>query len=405
MPVRSKQPAAHGRLRASPSFSLTFTLDGRPYVAKDTEPYIQYWLSERDRVLLSLFSSRRGATIGEALAGYLRLTRAPRNAAERKRLARAIDDMRSAGVLMGTRDDVSRYTAKIVDAYVTHRPFPRELSDWIIRNAPVTADSRVLDLAGGPGDLALALAAVSNHVALMDLSKGFVQAAARRAHKLGRKLIPLHDSCNRLMYRDEEYDVVTVSQALHWLDDVMICRALCRCLRPAGSFFVVTGAFEVEDAHPLSYILGRRSLLGHKSALPFADQAAALLKRLTLLFEALDAPDVQRVDLAQRHDSHGAGAQARIAAAGFSLFRQRRPLGMGFLRGFLTPEHIAQTGQAPDEFWREAQARCAAATPAQLAGTYDWALLHFQRGATPMTTTTAACSAAVEIGYHGPAES
>ena len=232
------------RLRASPGFALTFTLDGRPYVAKDTEPYIQYWLSERYRILLSMFSQRRGATVDDAIDGYLRLTRAPRNAAERKRLTRAIDDMRSAGVLISARDDISRYTAQIVDAYVAHRPFPRELSDQIIRTAPVTAASEVLDLAGGPGDLALALARASSHVSLMDLSRGFVNAAAKRARQQGLHLNPIHDSCNRLVFRDETYDVVTISQALHWLDDVMVCRGLCRVLKAGGSFFVILGAFE-----------------------------------------------------------------------------------------------------------------------------------------------------------------
>lgn len=392
------------RLRASPSFALMFTLDGRPYVAKDSEPYIQYWLSERDRVLLSAFSGRGGATVGDAIQAYLRLTRTLRNAAHQQRLLTAIAHLHHAGVLIGTRDDTSRYDAKIVEAYVKYRPFPRELSDRIIRCAPVVKESRVLDLAGGPGDLALALAAASEHVSLMDLSRGFVTAAARRAKALGRRLTPLHDSCNRLVHRDEEYDVVTISQALHWLDDVMVCRALCRCLRANGSFFVVVGAFEVDDAHPLSHILGRQSILGPKAPQPFAEQATALLRRLTLLFDALDAPDVQRIDPAQRWQASDGAAAARIVPVGLSLFRQRRPLGMGYLRAFLTPQHIAQTGQSPAAFWHDAQSRCATATAQQLEGIHDWALLHLQRGGQPLQPTPAASCTVTDIGYDGPAE-
>ena len=41
-----------------PSFVQAQTLDGRPYVAKDTEPYTQFWLSERERLLLALFARR-----------------------------------------------------------------------------------------------------------------------------------------------------------------------------------------------------------------------------------------------------------------------------------------------------------------------------------------------------------
>jgi SAM-dependent methyltransferase len=368
------------RLRASPGFALTFTLDGRPYVAKDTEPYIQYWLSERDRVVLSLFSGRHGATSDDVVAGYFRLLGHDVGGPEVTRVNRSIRDLRAAGVLIDVRDDTSRYTHEIVQAYVAHRPFPQALSDRIIQSAPITKATRVLDLAGGPGDLALALARASDHVALMDLSKGFVNAAARRARQLGLKLEAIHDSGNRLVFRDDEFEVVTISQALHWLDDVLVCKGLCRMLSPGGSFFVMQGAFEVDDDHPLAYLLGRNSILGHKARQSFAAEALALLRRLTLLFDALDSPDVQRIDLAQRWGGMGDVAAQQIVPADFALYRQQRPMDLGFVRAFLTPEHIAVTGQDPAVFWAEVERRCAAASAEQLLGRYDWSMLHFRRG-------------------------
>lgn len=390
------------RLRASPSFALTFAMDGRAFVAKETEPYIQFWLTERDRVLLSLFSSRSGAKLTDAMDGYLRLTGAVGSAPERKRLAQAIDKMRSAGVLIGAHDDVSRYSARIVDAYVAHRPFPPELSDQIIQDGSITAASRVLDLAGGPGDLALALAEVSEHVSLMELSKGFVNAAIKRAKQRGLKLATVHESCNRLVYDDAQYDVVTISQALHWLDDVLVCRGLCRCLRPGGSFFVIQGAFNVEESHPLSYIFGAKSILGHRQKQSFAAGAQALQKRLTLLFDALDSPDVHRIDLAQRFNNAGDASASRIVPARASLFRQRRPMDLGYARAFLTPAHIAITGQSPTDFWMQLEARCAGATSQQLEGNYEWSLLQFQRGAKRVKLESLDKSSVIEIGYQPP---
>lgn len=394
-------PASAERLRASPNFVLALTLDGRPYVAKETEPYSQYWLSERYRVLLSAFSRRRGATGAEAIRDYVRLSPGLDSPAERKRCTKAIEDMRAAGVLVAASDDTSRYDASIVDHYLTYRPFPQQLVDHIIRAAPVGRESRVLDLAGGPGDLACRLARASDQVSLMELSRGFVDAAKARAKQLGVDLTTLHDSCNRLVHSDETYDVVTVTQALHWLDDVMVCRGLCRVLRPGGSFFVVHGAMEVDEAHPLAFLFGKRSVLGHKPDRPFVDEVRPLLRRLGLLFEALDAPDVARIDPAQQWDS--AAAAARIAPAGVSLFRQRRPFGIGFARAFLTPQHIAVTGTSPAEFWRDVEARCAAAAPEQLMGTSYWAVLQFRRGACvalpPLETLTLG-----ELDYHGPAD-
>jgi 2-polyprenyl-3-methyl-5-hydroxy-6-metoxy-1,4-benzoquinol methylase len=399
MPTQTPRSAAAQRLRPSPNFALNFTFDGRPYVAKDSEPYIQYWLTQRDRILLAMFSSRRGATIDEAIAAYCRATGTPKRNTERARLLKAIEDMRAGGVLIASRDDTSRYTAKIVAAYVAHRPFPKHLSELIIRNAAIDAHSAVLDLAGGPGDLALALAKTSDHVSMMELSRGFVNAARARAKRLELKLTTIHESCNRLMFHNEQYDVVTVSQALQWLDDVQVCRGICRCLKPGGSFFVIVGGFEVAHDHPLSYILGSKSILGHKAKQSFAAQAQALLQRLTLLFEALDAPDVQRRDLTHQQALVDGGAPARIGPKDARLFRQRRPLDVGFARAFLTPQHVAATGQAPEAFWHDLERRCANATPEQLLGRYDWAVLQFGRDQTSAPVAPLNVAATIEIGF------
>lgn len=366
------------RLRASPSFAQAFSLDGRPYVAKETEPYVQYWLTERYRVLLSMFGGRRGATEHEAVEGYLRLTRAPRTVTERTRLTKAVADMRAAGVLIGVRDDVSRYTARMVDDYVTHRAFPSALAEHIVARAGLTATRRALDLAGGPGDLALALAKTSGDVTLMELSRAFVQAARRRAKAQGVSLRAVQESCNRLVFHDDTYDLVTVSQALHWLDDVLVCRGVCRVLRPGGSFVVVHSAMDLDEGHPLAFVLGHQSVLGAKVKQSFADEVRPLLRRLTLLFEALDAPDVQRVDLAAQ------GGGARVVPTGVSLFTQRRAFDLGYARAFLTPQHIEAAGLTPAAFWREIESRCAAASPEALVGSQHWAVLQFQRGGARM---------------------
>ena len=60
------------RLQASPQFVQALAFDGRAYVLQEAEPYAQYWLSERERVLLSLFSTRGGRTEESALQGWLR---------------------------------------------------------------------------------------------------------------------------------------------------------------------------------------------------------------------------------------------------------------------------------------------------------------------------------------------
>ncbi len=371
---------ASPRLRASPNFLQALTFDGKPFIAKDSEPYTQYWLSERYRVLLAMFSTRGGATVAEAMEGYFRLTRSARSEAEKKRLARAIEDMRGAQVIVDAKADTSRYTARIVADYVAHRPFPREIAEHVITAGGIARHSRVLDLAGGPGDLSLMLAKTSDEVSLMELSSGFIKAAARRAKQLGVRLATLHESCNRLVYRDDSFNVITVSQALHWLDDVTVCRGVCRLLEPGGSFFVIHSAIELDDAHPLAYFLGHDSILGKKKRQAFHAEITPLQRRLALLFDALDAPEVQRADHSQRLEGDAAGPVQRIVPAGVSFVRQRRPFGLGYARGFLTPQHIEVSGQTEAAFWKDLEARCATATPEQTLGIHQWAVLHFRRG-------------------------
>ena len=125
------------RLHVSPNFVVRFSQDGKPHVAKQVEPYIEYELTERYRVLHSLFAKRGGATVAEAIDTYFRVTRTTKSDTERKRLAKAIAEMRSAEVLLGAADDVSRYDAKMARDYLLHRPVPREFVDCIVRTAPV----------------------------------------------------------------------------------------------------------------------------------------------------------------------------------------------------------------------------------------------------------------------------
>ncbi|MGE0451831.1 MAG: class I SAM-dependent methyltransferase [Vicinamibacterales bacterium] len=365
-------------LRVSPNFVLAFASDGRSYVAKDSEPYEQFWLCERERLLHFVFATGAGASAAQALGAYYRLARVPESESETARVRSAIRQMRDVGVLVDVDADRSRYTAAIVDDYLAHRPFPGELAAHIIRSAPVTRGSRVLDLAGGPGDLALALAGAADDVSLIDLSLGFVQAAASRAAATGRRLTAIHESCNRLVYRDDEFDVITISQALHWLDDVMVCRGVCRVLRDNGSFFVVHASIDVADDHPLALVIGRHSIFGHKTPDSFEDESLALRRRLTGLFDALDAPGVHRIDRASR----GAAERARVVPAAASLFTQRRPFGLGYVNAFLTDVHIAAGGREPDAFRRELAERVAGAAPDDLIGTQHWAVLRFTRGGT-----------------------
>jgi SAM-dependent methyltransferase len=280
--------------------------------------------------------------------------------------------------------------------YLEHRPFPPTIANHIAEHSHLDANSRVLDLAAGPGSLALELATRTPHVTMMELSRGLVGAARAEAKRRGVPLATIHESCNRLVQVDDSFDVMTISQAIHWLDDVALVKGICRNLAEGGSFFVVHGALTLPPGHPLDYVLGDKTPLGDKAAGSFVDVVRPLYHRLTLLFDALDTPDVARHD--PGHARHRSG---RITGTGIELFRQQRPIGEGFARAFLSDAHITGLGQSPDIFWADLKRRCSAATAADLVGTQEFAVLHFQCGGKPMPSTDWEPIMPQEIGFPG----
>jgi len=364
-----------GKLRTSPNFSLNLSPDGRAFVAGSVEPYSQFWLSERERLLFALFGGRSGMTETDAIAALVTIQGQSSDTREIARIRSAIAGMHAAGVLVAREGELSRYGKTMARDYLIHRPFPQQLAKEIVSAGTIDSSSRILDLASGPGSLALELAHTSPHVSMMELSRGFTAAARNEAKKRGLVLNAINENCNRLAQHDGIYDVITISQAIHWLDDIALCKGVCRSLAANGSFFVVHGALSLKDTHPLSYILGDKTPLGDKQNSVFADDVRPLLRRLALLFEALDTPDVARHD-----PEHARAGLDPIVGESARLYRQVRPVDEGFARAFLSDRHIEALNVDPEDFWNDLKARCAAASPGDILGVQDWALLQFKRG-------------------------
>lgn len=384
------------RLRTSPNFALSHTADGRSFVIGEVEPYPQYWLNRQERLVFALFGDRGGLPVDAAVTALLAMGSVPDTPSARARIARTIAAMCDTGLLIAPEAELSRYGRAMARAYLEHRPFPPTIARHIAERSRIDTHSRVLDLAAGPGSLALELATRTPHVTMMELSRGFVGAARAEAKRRGVPLATIHESCNRLVQVDDSFDVMTISQAIHWLDDVALVKGICRNLAEGGSFFVVHGALTLPPGHPLDPVLGNKTPLGDKAAGAFADVVRPLYHRLALLFDALDTPDVARHD-----PDHARRRSGRITGTGIELFRQQRPVGEGFARAFLSDAHIAVLGQSADMFWADLKRRCDAASAAELVGTQEFAVLHFQCGGKPMTSTDWVPMTPHAIGFPG----
>jgi len=127
------------------------------------------------------------------------------------------------------------------DDYATYRPGPpASFYDRLDAIAPI-AGSRSLDLATGPGPLALELAARGSRVVAIDTSPELVATARRVAAARG-----LDQAVEFEVARAEatgldagSFDLVTAGQCWHWFDGPAALAEIRRVLGPGGVLAIV----------------------------------------------------------------------------------------------------------------------------------------------------------------------
>jgi len=109
----------------------------------------------------------------------------------------------------------------------------------------------VLDLATGPGSVALQLAAVSENVIGMDISPGFLISARKKASDLGINAHFELGDANKLLWESRRFDVITMAQGFHWLDPVWATRGICHLLTDDGEYYAIETNAILHPTHPL----------------------------------------------------------------------------------------------------------------------------------------------------------
>lgn len=127
------------------------------------------------------------------------------------------------GAFAGTAEDYARY-----------RPaYPAELLDALLSRTP--GRTRLIDLACGPGRIALDLAGPFESVLAVDSEPEMVAVGARLAAKQAiTNVIWLCFRAEDLTLPDASVDVVTVGEAFHRLDQALVLESSMRWLRPGG---------------------------------------------------------------------------------------------------------------------------------------------------------------------------
>lgn len=120
--------------------------------------------------------------------------------------------------------------------YATHRPgFPASFYDRLDAIIPIRGTQSV-DLATGPGTIALELAARGSTVVGLDISAEQVATATRVATERGleRRAHCIVAGAERTALDTAAYDLVTAGQCWHWFDSAAAMVEVRRVLRPGG---------------------------------------------------------------------------------------------------------------------------------------------------------------------------
>lgn len=127
--------------------------------------------------------------------------------------------------------------------YADFRPrYPAALFDWLAEHAP--ARSLAWDCAAGTGQASVDIAERFAQVVATDASRTQIEAAVPHPRVLYR-VATAQDSC----LVDRSVDLVTVAQALHWLDLEAFYTEVRRVLKPGGLLAVWTyGMHSMGDA-------------------------------------------------------------------------------------------------------------------------------------------------------------
>lgn len=175
-------------------------------------------------------------------------------------------------------------------AYARYRPpYPRALLDALVERAAIGPRAGLLDLACGPGRVALDLAAAFETVWAVDLEPEMIAVGRAEAARRGVGHVDWRvGRAEDLAAPDGGFDLITIGEAFHRLDQAVVAgRALAwlkpgGCLATLGAMSLLDGreAWQVATAQVAHRWMARAFPQGWAAALPGAQTGPDAYERV-----------------------------------------------------------------------------------------------------------------------------
>ncbi|MBI5000825.1 MAG: class I SAM-dependent methyltransferase [Euryarchaeota archaeon] len=119
-------------------------------------------------------------------------------------------------------------------------PYPDALIEDLISRVGIKDGDRLLDLASGPGRLAIPLSASFSEVVANDLEPEMIDEGMKEADKQGATNIRwVIGKSEELKEEPVSFKLITIGEAFHRLDQLVVSRQALRLLVPGGCLAVI----------------------------------------------------------------------------------------------------------------------------------------------------------------------
>jgi 2-polyprenyl-3-methyl-5-hydroxy-6-metoxy-1,4-benzoquinol methylase len=343
-------------VRLSNSFAMVTDSSGG-YIAYSLAEPMRYTRTDADGCfLLTCFSPSDPITVKDAIQKAVNMARANGSGEDFGKFARLVGELIHNRILVPAgRGSDGPYSEVMASHYVRSRSVPSEVCECVIREASIRSDTSVLDLGSGTGSVAVQLAAISQDVTAMDISRPFLRAAKQLAEDAGVSVRFIRECGNKLLFHPCRYSVIVISQAFHWLDPMWAAKGIGNVLEPNGSVFFIETKAVLRSEHVFRRLLD------------FGCATAAVAKRCCLdqahqyrcLFEAI------------------ASGPNRLVPAGSWLFREHKRFDFSFAVAYFFTEFLRAHMPAASDLWRSLELELERAPAESLFGEMYWYVLRF----------------------------